>query len=148
MKTTGKLLTLTILVLISITIIVPVSADLTIVPADAGTSYIIWAWDNPSNLSAMYIDNHLMCGYESTIPSVTILDIRPGSCHNITLFADVGNGTNVTCAEWGNFTGGGGSGESYGNVGGSMSNDSIMYGLVGACAGAVVLMGFFIKRRR
>jgi hypothetical protein len=147
MKITGKLLILTILVIISITIIVPVSADLTIVPTDTGTSYIIWTWDNPSNLSAMYIDNHLMCGYESTIPSVTIMDIRPGSCHNITLFADVGNGTNVTCAEWGNTTGGGSS-ESFGNTGGSMSNDSIMYGLVGACAGAVVLMGFFIKRRR
>jgi hypothetical protein len=124
----------------------PVCADLTIVPADSGTSYIIWTWDNPSNLSAMYIDNHLMCGYESTIPSVTILDIRPGSCHNITLFADVGNGTNVTCAEWGNYTPGS-SGQSYGNTD-AMSTTNIIYGLLGGLVGGVVLMGYFLNKKQ
>jgi hypothetical protein len=123
-------------------------ADLTITPTDKTTNSITWGWDSPSNVSEMYIDGHLMCGYESTEPSVNVIDLRSGSCHNLTLFSDIGNGTNVTCALWGNVSLGGG-GESYGNAGGaSMNNDAIMYGLVGACVGAVVLMGFFMKRRR
>lgn len=141
MKTTTN----TIIFLLVVFLVGTTSA-LTINVSDKGTSFITWDWDNPSNLSEMYIDGALMCGYESTTPSINILDIRAGSCHNITLFSDVGNGTNVTCALWGNTSRGGG--ESYGNTGATMNNDAIMFGLVGAACGGVVLMGFFLKRRR
>jgi len=127
-------------------LILPASADLTINMSDRGTNFITWDWDNPSDVSEMYIDDHLMCGYESTDPSVSIVDLKAGSCHNLTLVTNIGNGTNITCALWGNTSRGGG--ESYGNTGATMNNDAIMFGLVGAACGGVVLMGFFLKRRR
>lgn len=143
MKTTINFLIVVAIVCILTT---PVTA-LTIDVSDKGTNFITWFWDNPSNISEMYLDGHLMCGYETTDPSLNVVDLRAGSCHNLTLFTNVGNGTNITCALWGNTSRGGG-GESYGNTGATMNNDAIMFGLVGACVGGVVLMGFFLKRRR
>jgi hypothetical protein len=141
MKTTTKFLQVVFL----LTILVSHVAALNVTLVDRGTSFITWDWDNPSNVTDMYLDGALMCGYESTVPSISIVDLRSGSCHNLTLITDVGNGSDTSCALWGNSTRGGG--ETQGNVGGAMSNDSVMYGLIGGAVGAVVIMGFFIRRR-
>lgn len=144
MKTTTKIIFLLVSLLVCIS---SSSATLNITMMDRGTNFITWEWTSPSNVSEMYLDGMLMCGYESTDPTVNVVDLLSGSCHNLTIFADIGNNSNTACTLSSNATRGGG--ETYGNYGGaSMSNDAIMYGLVGAACGAVVLMGFFMRRRR
>jgi hypothetical protein len=141
MKTTTKIIFLLLSILFCIS---SASATLNITMLDRGTNFITWEWTSPSDVSEMYIDGQLMCGYESTDPTISIVDLLSNSCHNLTLFTDIGNNSNVACTMSSNATRGGG--ETVGNVG--MNNDAIMYGLVGAACGAVVLMGFFMRRRR
>lgn len=134
-----------LLAIVLFALVVPVGADLTIVPTDKGTTYITWEWDNPSNISEMYIDGNIICGYETTFPSVTAVGFRFGSCHNISLFSDVGNGTNISCTNWGNVSKGGGT--TVGNTD-FVSQDSVLYALVGGALGAIVILGLVMRRRR
>jgi len=130
-----------IIIIFCILCITPVIA-LNITPTRTGTTYITWDWDNGTNVSALYVDGHLMCGYESTLPSINVLGLAPGTCHNLSVFVDLpDNGENISCTAFGNISAG--TGTTSGND--LLSTNNIIYGLLGALAGGAVLLGKFMQ---
>ena len=85
--------------------IVPTSADLTVVASSTGTTYITWSWDTGTNLSEMRIDGRLMCGYETTNTSINVVDITPNTCHTIDLISNLSEyGNDTACVAATNMT--------------------------------------------
>jgi hypothetical protein len=115
-----------------------------VTPSGAGTTWITWDWDNPSNVTEMRIDGALLCGYESTLPSVNVIGMRSNSCHNLSIISNVGSGWNISCTLVGNASRGGGGGVTTGND--LLNTSNILYGMIGALVGGVVLLGYFMKR--
>lgn len=115
-----------------------------VTPSAKGTSWITWDWDNPSNVTEMRMDGFLMCGYETTLPSVNVIGMNQNSCHNLSIIADVGSGWNISCTLIGNTSKGGGGGLAQGNE--LINTSNILYGTLGALVGGVILLGFFMKR--
>ena len=64
-------------------------AAFNVTPSGAGTTWITWDWDNPSNVTEMRIDGALLCGYESTLPSVNVIGMRSNTCHNLSIISNV-----------------------------------------------------------
>jgi hypothetical protein len=126
--------------------ILPASAEINVTMTNHGTSFIEWGWDSWVDAQDIFIDGYKVCGYESTIPDLTVTDVHSGSCHNITVF-DVGgieNGTNVACAMSSNASRGGSVTTGNSDM---MSTSNIMFGLIGGLVGAVILLGIFYKRK-
>jgi len=142
MKTIIK--TIIILSLIWTLLVGHVTADLNVTPSKIGTTFITWDWDDGSNVSEIRVDGLLMCGYETTLPSINVLGMTPNTCHNISVASDFGNGTNESCTLYEASRGGGG-GTSTGNDS-MLSTTNIIYGLLGALVAGVIVVGKFIVK--
>lgn len=75
----------------------PVSA-LNVTADSIGVDSVRWSWETGQNVTGMYVDGMRMCGYESTDPSVSVMDLTSCAPHTIEIFTDsvMGNGTNST----------------------------------------------------
>jgi hypothetical protein len=127
-----KLLTIIIL----LALCSPVCAAINITPVSVGSSYIVWQWDSGYDLSDMYIDGNLMCGYETTDNTYAITGLKPSEIHTIKLFYGGDNETNSTYTIGGNQTT-----PTYTN-----SDESTLFIILSFLGGALVLI--IILRRR
>jgi hypothetical protein len=96
MTTPKTLIPLLALCALVVLLINPVSAQINITPVDIGTTYISWTWNNDLNLTDMYIDGNLMCGYETTAFNYTLSNLNPLEMHTLELFDANTSGTNTT----------------------------------------------------
>jgi len=87
---------LTLLLITCLVLIVPVSATITVNASDVGLTYIQWTWDPGLNLSDMFIDGNVMCGYETTSNTFTITGLDPCELHTIVVLTDIDTGSNST----------------------------------------------------
>jgi hypothetical protein len=138
---------LIILFLFCIMFLPQVSA-LTVTPSGVGTTFIIWDWDAGTNTTALYIDGRPLCGYETTIPSANILGFTPGSCHNIsvTIETPVTTVENISCTNYLAASGGGGQSSGNSDTGMGIGTNAIIFGLIGALVGGVVILGKFMNK--
>jgi hypothetical protein len=142
MKTTIK--TAIILSLAWILLVGHVVAVLNVTPSAKGTTWITWDWNDGSNTTDIFVDGFRMCGYETTIPSITALGFAQNSCHNISVFTDaMGNGTNISCTSVGISRGGGAT--STGNSD-FVNPTNILYATIGALVGGVIILGKFLQK--
>jgi len=81
-------------------LICPVSATISVNATNIGSTYIEWTWTNGLNLTDMFIDGNVMCGYETTNSSIIISDLNPSELHSITIVTttDYGNNSAYTLA--------------------------------------------------
>lgn len=92
MKTTIKIAIL----LIFVFIIPPAAATINVTAESVGQTWVTWTWDAGLNVTEIYVDGHKMCGFESTMPTFDMLDLRSCHLHNVSIFTDTDNGTNWT----------------------------------------------------
>jgi hypothetical protein len=137
-----------VILLFCILFFAPQVTALNVTSSGAGTTFIIWDWDAGTNTTAIYLDGNLICGYESTIPSINVIGMTPGSCHNIsvTIETPVETAENVSCTNY--LAASGGGGQSSGNAGTGMDigTNAIIFGLIGALVGGVVVIGKFMNK--
>jgi hypothetical protein len=138
---------LIILFLFCIMFLPQVSA-LTVTPSGVGTTFITWDWDAGTNTTALYVDGNLLCGYDSEIPSVNVLGFTPGSCHNLSVTIDVPAETteNVSCTNYLPASSGGGQSSGNTDTGMGIGTNAIIFGLIGALVGGVVVIGKFMNK--
>jgi hypothetical protein len=145
MKTTIK----TVVVLIFLWVLaVSHVAALNITPSATGTTFITWDWDTGTNTTALYIDGLPLCGYDTEISSVNILGFIPGSCHNLSVSIDspVTTAENVSCTYYMHVSGGGGQSSGNTDTGMGIGTNAIIFGLIGALVGGVVILGKFMNK--
>jgi len=141
MKTTTNFLLLVVGILL---IAIPVSADLTVVVTSNTTNSIQWGWNAGTNLSSMHIDGHLMCGYDTTIPSITMDELYPHTCHTIDLVSDTGQlGNNTACTLNGTPTAYGGISNDNG-----INMNNVVFIVIGGVAGGLIGMILILGRAR
>jgi hypothetical protein len=85
-----------LLALMMILFISSVSATIPISVTDVGCTYIQWNWTPGLDLTNLYIDGNVMCGYETTDPFYLATGLSPGELHNITIYTAGDSGTNLT----------------------------------------------------
>ena len=91
----NKLLLLCIIVVL-FSFIQPVSAVINVNATSVGTTYIEWTWDNGLNLTDIFIDGSVICGYETTNSSIIYSDLNPNELHSITVYTSTDAGSNST----------------------------------------------------
>ena len=74
----------------------PASATIPVTVSSVGCTYIQWNWTPGLDLTDMYIDGNVMCGYETTDPFYLATGLSPGELHNITIYTSGDSGTNLT----------------------------------------------------
>jgi hypothetical protein len=97
--------------LLLLLLVAPVSAVINVTPASVGSSYIVWEWNTGLDLSDMYVDGNLMCGYETTDNNYAITGLNPNEQHNITVYTLTDTGGNITYTLNGTSGGTGGGGD-------------------------------------
>jgi hypothetical protein len=123
-------------------------AALDVIPSSKGTTFITWDWDAGTNTTALYVDGNLLCGYDTEIPSVNVLGFTPGSCHNLSVTIDVPAETaeNVSCTYYLPASSGGGQSSGNSDTGMGIGTNAIIFGLIGALVGGVVVIGKFMNK--
>ena len=91
MKRTISLILLAILILA-----VPVSATINVTADATGETWITWSWDEGLNVTAIFVDGYLMCGYESTAPSFDITGLSSCDNHTVLILTEFDNGTDTS----------------------------------------------------
>ncbi len=88
--------TIAILLLVCAMLIPVVSAEIPITVTDVGCTYIQWNWTPGVELTDMYIDGQLMCGYETTDPGFLLTDLHVAETHTIQILGGGDAGANTT----------------------------------------------------
>jgi hypothetical protein len=84
------------LFLLCLFIIGTASATITVNAIDVGTNFILWNWTPGLDLTDMYIDGSVMCGYETTDNLYLLTGLKANELHNITVYTAGDSGTNTT----------------------------------------------------
>lgn len=79
-----------------VVLVAPASAVINVSADAVGETWVTWSWDTGLNVTEIYVDGHKMCGFESTMPMFDMIDLTPCQFHNVSIFTDTDNGTNVT----------------------------------------------------
>lgn len=91
----NKILLIFITILL-LSFIPPASAVINVNATSVGTTYIEWSWDNGLNLTDIFIDGSVICGYETTNSSIIYTDLNPNELHSITVYTSTDAGSNST----------------------------------------------------
>jgi hypothetical protein len=112
----------------------PAMAVLQINATNVGTTYIEWTWSTGIELSDMYIDGNVMCGYETTNNTYLLTGLKSNELHSITILNATDSGSNTTRTLSGNTTGGGGEGDGSGDM-----SVGVAVGIVGGLIGVILI---------
>jgi len=86
---------LSLIVLAIFILAVPVSATINITADATGDTWITWSWDEGLDVTAIFVDGYLMCGYESTLPTFDITGLSSCDNHTVLILTEFDNGTDT-----------------------------------------------------
>ena len=86
---------LSLIVLAILILVVPVSATINVTADATGDTWITWSWDEGLDVTAIFVDGYLMCGYESTLPSFDITGLSSCDNHTVLILTEFDNGTDT-----------------------------------------------------